>query len=338
MIFIPRPPGSRPEVLSDADGLVTREIAGARAYLTKVGRKKGGGRKRKSTRKAGGEADVEATGFKFQLYRKPAVKDALENLFHRKCAYCENRYRAAHPVDVEHWRPKAGVKIEETPGQVREPHPGYYWLAAVWENLLPSCINCNRASKQEQLPTGERIVAGKGSLFPLSREDRRAYSSEEITNEDPLLLDPTVDRPEAHLEFVDECVLRARTDSHTGRPSERGMSSINVFGLNRTDLVMERQEVMADIVLAQTELQKLLKLYELQSSDTGRAGIEDLIRSKMEFLVSQTSDARRFALLARSMILPFLNSISPHIPATADRELIERATRMGAATANAPTS
>jgi hypothetical protein len=323
VIRIPRPAGSRPEILSDADGKVTKEIAAARAHLKAAGRKKGASAKRRT--------DEEASGFKFQLYRKQPVKDALETIFHGKCAYCENRYRAAHPVDVEHWRPKAGVNIPDPPaGEVREPHPGYYWLAAVWENLLPSCIKCNRASTEEQRPTGERVPSGKGSHFPLGSEEKRAYDPKGIDREDPLLLDPSIDHPEQHLEFVEDCVLRARKDPGTNTPSSRGAASISVFGLNRSDLVMERQELMKQITKEQYEMQKLLMLYDSRSSGDESAIIAELLESKIRNLIGMTGDAQKFAFLARDKVLPFLHSISERIPDAPTRELIERATQMAA--------
>ena len=43
---------------------------------------------------------------------------------------------------MEHYRPKARVSTEQG------DKPGYYWLAARWENLLPSCTDCNSPRKQ----------------------------------------------------------------------------------------------------------------------------------------------------------------------------------------------
>src|SRR6266545_3401433 len=47
--------------------------------------------------------------YNYQAYRLEGVKKALEGLFHGKCAYCESRYTATQPVDVEHYRPKGEV-------------------------------------------------------------------------------------------------------------------------------------------------------------------------------------------------------------------------------------
>src|SRR5262245_57287852 len=45
----------------------------------------------------------------FGVYKDETVKQALAQLFGRKCAYCESVYTATSPVDVEHWRTKGGV-------------------------------------------------------------------------------------------------------------------------------------------------------------------------------------------------------------------------------------
>jgi hypothetical protein len=55
--------------------------------------------------------------YKFERYSEHAVCQALDDLFHEKCAYCESRYRAVDSRDVEHFRPKGA--ITESPA-----HPG----------------------------------------------------------------------------------------------------------------------------------------------------------------------------------------------------------------------
>ena len=80
--------------------------------------------------------------YPFKVYGHQQIKDALAALFFNKCAYCETPYAATQPVDVEHFRPKGEVAEDKE-------HPGYYWLAASWENLFPSCIDFNRERTQQ---------------------------------------------------------------------------------------------------------------------------------------------------------------------------------------------
>lgn len=71
----------------------------------------------------------------------------INALFHEKCAYCESRTTANFPLHVEHYRPKAGVteKRNEDDPKIRDviDHPGYFWLAYEWYNLILACANCN---------------------------------------------------------------------------------------------------------------------------------------------------------------------------------------------------
>ena len=109
--------------------------------------------------------------FAYKVYSDGTVKQALERLFHGKCAYCESNYMHVHPTDVEHWRPKGQVEDD----QGKKIKPGYYWLAADWNNLFPSCIDCNRRRYQKVgLGNGEAVLLGKKDAFPLAPRSRRA--------------------------------------------------------------------------------------------------------------------------------------------------------------------
>jgi uncharacterized protein (TIGR02646 family) len=102
------------------------------------------------------------------VYKDGAVKAALDAMFHGKCAYCEFMYIGGMPVDIEHFRPKGAVIVG---GKMRKP--GYYWLAAKWENLLPSCIDCNRKRDQE-LQDGTVRTGRQGQLLSgTGREEAR---------------------------------------------------------------------------------------------------------------------------------------------------------------------
>lgn len=164
--------------------------------------------------------------FPFKVHNSPDVKEALKNLFFNKCAYCESRLDRASPGDVEHFRPKGGVT--EMPD-----HPGYWWLAASWNNLMLACTQCSR-SRQFQ---GGRT--GKADRFPLEDENSRAFSPGDESKEKPLLLDPCVDTPEEHLVFDEGGMVHSST--------ARGRTTISVLGLNRPQLARARMRAAADI-------------------------------------------------------------------------------------------
>lgn len=153
------------------------------------------------------------------LYAHAQVKQALREAQHDKCAFCESKFAHISYGDVEHFRPKAGWRQEEG-----EPltQPGYYWLAYEWANLFLSCTLCNQRFKR--------------NLFPLQTPTRRARShKDEVTAEDPLLLDPSVDDPEAFISFREEVPYAVG-----GRA--RGEATIRILGLRRAELAEQRRD------------------------------------------------------------------------------------------------
>lgn len=221
--------------------------------------------------------------FEYKRYKEDAVRDALEEMFARKCAYCESAYDIVQPVDIEHFRPKNAVEGVDN-------HRGYWWLAMDWENLLPSCIDCNRR-RDQKLPArlGETLLemthqrmliaaAGKRAIFPVEDEAKRwtcrdDQLADDGSEEGRLLLDPTRDDPADHLAFcVDSTdaggLVYARPSSQGGPgfipeagaapsalseaadsagASRKGAASIHIYGLNRNGLVQARIRLMRDI-------------------------------------------------------------------------------------------
>lgn len=151
------------------------------------------------------------------------LKLHLFEQYSNKCAYCESTVFPVSRGDVEHYRPKKGVSGE--PG-----HHGYYWLAYDTKNMLPSCERCNRPP-------------GKGNHFPVVGP--RASSPEDnITLEQPLLLNPTHEPDlNQHLLFHPGIFHEDEKPTYLGTVSgrsEAGTTSIEVYKLNRPDLVGAR--------------------------------------------------------------------------------------------------
>lgn len=182
-----------------------------------------------------GRPNPKTTRPKFKAYKSKDVGPALEEMFERKCAYCESPYASLHPVDVEHWRPKA--EVEGFTGG------GYEWLAMVWENLLPSCIDCNRARNQ-MVPDAaggwRQEKLGKANQFPIADPAKRWVSFNQPILEVPLLLDPCVDEPTDYFDFDNTGVLLPKKGLDAARQL-RALESIRVYALNRKSLVDERR-------------------------------------------------------------------------------------------------
>lgn len=177
---------------------------------------------------------------KFSAYKAQAVKDALGALFGTRCGYCESNYAHVGPMEVEHYRPKGGY-LDEL-GVLKKP--GYYWLAASWSNLLPSCIDCNRERKQHHRFKDGKLVkskSGKANRFPMLPGTSNATTPAAISLERPLLLNPCEDQPHQHLQFfADGFVQPALTTEE--RDAARGRTTIDVCGLARDALVGTRRE------------------------------------------------------------------------------------------------
>lgn len=190
------------------------------------------------------KAHAAGEKIEYVVYKRKDVIKALRELFNKKCAYCEFNYAAGGPEDIEHFRPKLAVVIN---GKMVKP--AYYWLAAEWTNLLPSCQDCNR-KRTKEFPDSRVAVSGKANLFPIVDEKDRWRSHRRRNREQILLLNPCEDDPAEHLEFLDKGLVRAMRGSN-GVESAKGVASIEVYGLSRGDLVEQRagRQVMVRAVL-----------------------------------------------------------------------------------------
>jgi len=143
---------------------------------------------------------------------------------HKKCCYCERPRDVARESDIEHFRPKAGV--------TNCGDAGYWWLAYAWTNLLFSCRYCNQEHKRNH--------------FPLIDETARALRPRDrLARERPYLIDPSKEDPSQFIGFdwVGGNGLLVRPfgrDRETGR----GSRTIEILGLDRLELNMERSELL----------------------------------------------------------------------------------------------
>lgn len=203
------------------------------------------------------------------LYKRKSIKVEVyfskSGPFRAKCAYCECYLDDLQRGDVDHFRPKFevtdendnrvdltdrnGNKIRDQAGQPI-PHPGYYWLAYEWTNLLPSCTFCNQPNSIMVEVEGRVIErkTGKHSRFPV--ENQHATKPEEVISERPLLINPVVEDPSAHWEVdIETGFLRARTS--------RGEMCIRVFALNdRERLPEKRKSAMIEVAAKLDEILK----------------------------------------------------------------------------------
>lgn len=304
MRYVDRSPEPEPAALSS--DATKREIADASNYFTPFVAaskdhppkpvRKGRGRKKNS--------------FKFKAYSDASVRRALNNLFNGKCAYCESRYASVHPMEVEHWRPKGAVFEDDNGKKLRSF--GYYWLAATWTNLLPSCIDCNRIRSHVIGTDGSSEMLGKGNWFPLAKGSKRATLAGEESSEQPLLLDPCSDEPSEHLRFLDNGFVISRRNVD-GSARERGEASIRFYGLNRPELVLDRLERARMIEQKFSLIGSLAGcLAELSRAKAQMAElIADILANELTLLQQFRDPKQPFSQMARDMIDPFIESYRP---------------------------
>jgi len=188
---------------------------------------------------------------------------ALEELFHRKCAYCEARLSEVD-WQIEHFRPKGSVAE-------RPDHPGYYWLAYKWENLYPSCVPCNQSRQDKPLwddPVAG-VTEGKADQFPVEDEALRAMSpGDDLALERPLLLDPSADDPEAAFSYT------ALGEIEPALGNLRAQESIRVFHLSRRRLRDQRKEQIDTLIVVLKIIRHLRQTGDPAKAAQLESGIE----------------------------------------------------------------
>ncbi|WP_452596529.1 AAA family ATPase, partial [Pontimicrobium sp. MEBiC01747] len=148
-------------------------------------------------------------------------RELLEKTNH-KCAYCESPLTLKGRT-IDHYRPN--YSAADTSGLISQEH--YWWLAVIWNNLFPVCIDCKHS---------------KSNYFPVlkNRTSVRYYGKEALYNvESPVFIDPEYENPE-HYFYYDE---KGRIYSKT----KRGNITIDILDLNRRKLVASRQSALEDL-------------------------------------------------------------------------------------------
>jgi 5-methylcytosine-specific restriction endonuclease McrA len=233
--------------------------------------------------------------FTFKAYKLKTVKDALNSVFFFKCAYCESYFGATQPLDVEHFRPKSGVLVD---GALESRL--YYWLAGSWDNLLPSCTDCNRPRKQ-RLPDGTEITLGKANQFPIASESDRAKNEGDEKRESRLLVHPAKDQPDRHFEFDTEEGMVVPT-------SRKGRESVRVYALLRDGLVRARKEKQVEIRVHITQARRLARKLERDGPDPD---LTTMLVEELDALKRYAEPQQPYSAMARRMVDPVLEELMP---------------------------
>ena len=194
--------------------------------------------------------------FRRNVYAHQTVKGALLTAQHGKCCYCEAKFSATSYGVIEHFRPKGAVR--RTVGGPLE-HPGYYWLAYRWDNLLVSCERCNTSHKRE--------------FFPLNGGAAARSHHDSVEAEEPMLLNPFTDAPEEHIRFVNEEVYGVTV---------RGRETIRGVGLRRHALQEARRGRCA-LLRGWLAILSLEEEFSPELVDEAREWLREFLSSESEF-------------------------------------------------------
>lgn len=240
------------------------------------------------------KANHTMKGFPFKAYKEKKVIEAMENVFHGKCAYCEYRYDAGAPCDVEHYRPKGGIEIN---GKLHEP--GYYWLAAEWTNLLPSCNDCNRM-RYHDFPDDGPEARGKANKFPIGNPKKRAKKPADVAGEERLLLHPYFDDPSQYLTFVEKGAIQA-VAGPDGEALPMAKASIETYGLDRPGLSHAREDVWVRVAGI---VKRAKKDMDKASAHPNDPDAQENLRFSVESLKREVGERAVFQAMVRQLVEP----------------------------------
>jgi hypothetical protein len=195
----------------------------------------------------------------------------LKHIFKGNCAYCQIQLVRFYG-DAEHHRPKGRVRVFQNDGKLAAVlcdigpaeatdqimHPGYFWLAFDWKNLVPSCEFCNTGEgKKDQYPAKRHVIMRKLNAAQLHRLKDPPRQSRKWPQmyylgpadldqiEKPKLLNPLnppLDRdPAIHLGFGVKGAIFEKANSELGR------ETIRCLHLRQEELRKARQRAQEDI-------------------------------------------------------------------------------------------
>ena len=192
------------------------------------------------------------------LWSDSKAKKFLHQSQNGKCCYCERKRNKKIETDVEHFRPKAGVKEAKK-------HQGYWWLAYSWENLFIACKTCNQEYKQTR--------------FPLKDEGKRAYKEDcDLGEEKPFLINPLEEDPELFIDYdLEETHLMAKAIGKC----ERGEKTVDeLTGINDREVMEQRAGRLKDYNILVRSLE-LVRFLENNGTDELRS-MADKLRSEAD--------------------------------------------------------
>ncbi|HFK5505155.1 AAA family ATPase [Elizabethkingia anophelis] len=204
------------------------------------------------------------------------LKVYLYEAFHGKCGYCEIKIKSYDLGTIDRYRPSNGVR------DINEYYQDlYWWLTFEWDNLIYSCKECNQY---------------KGNYFPIVGK-RTLNKSNNYVNEHRMLLNPYLDEPENHFNYLYSNF--GQIDALT----DEGSQTIELLRLNRTNLIEGRISARNEIL---NSIEILIHESQAKNSNLKNylRNIYELEDPSIEFL-----SYKRWVLLNELDTEPFLGQI-----------------------------
>lgn len=166
-----------------------------------------------------GDRSQKRYDFPFNSDFDGTIKDHLHTVFHGKCGYCEVAIDDVDQGVVDRFRPYAGIRDK------KEYYPDlYWWLTFKWDNLVYCCKECSQY---------------KANYFPIIGT-RAITEKDDLSKEEPLLLNPCRDDPEPHFDYG----IKGRITGLT----EKGVQTIDLLRLNRLTHLNKRLQARAQMI------------------------------------------------------------------------------------------
>lgn len=182
------------------------------------------------------------------VWRKSYIVEPLLAMSHNKCCYCETKLEVqARPVSVEHFHYK-----DEYPDEV-----------VLWENLLPSCSQCN---------------SNKGT--------------HDTIKEGPIL-NPTIDNPKDYL-YLKAFMIKSKNNEF----GSKGRLTVDLLDLNnRERLINPRIKIAVEIEKKMADIYEKM-LYYVKRSDGKQYNKLRITRGVTDILKMAQPEAEYSAFMA----------------------------------------
>lgn len=149
-------------------------------------------------------------------YKTSDIKDALNDIYHGKCAFCEQKIEQSQ---VEHYRPKSI----------------YHWLVYSWDNLILACGKCNQGKGIHFDTQNDRVI------FVNNEPNVRNINTSSATydaDELPSMVNPEVTDPLGYISFQKNGLIAS--------DNERFAYTIDKCSIDRIYLNVERKKLLDD--------------------------------------------------------------------------------------------